>query len=125
MTRSSACRCSSTPSTARLPPPGPGTLASDVGSRLAPIHRHARAVDETRLFGAEERDNVCHLGHAPEALHRQVAPDELSDALGVLLLPAVPAAALPQHGAGRDAVDRDAARRHLAPERRDEADLGR
>src|SRR2546427_12031618 len=115
MTRSSACRCSSTPSTARLPPPGPGTLASDVGSRLAPVHRHACAVDETRLLRAEERHHAGHLGHASEALHREVAPDELGYALGVLLLPAVPAASLPQHGAGRDAVDRDATRRHLAP----------
>src|SRR6266851_1743219 len=96
---------------------------SDVRPRLPAVHRDACAVEKARLLRADERHHAGHLLHLSESSQRHLRAHERRDRLRVRLLPAVPAAALPQDRTRRDAVDGHALRRHLPGQRLDEADL--
>src|SRR6476620_6829179 len=91
---------------------------------LAAVDGDAGAGDPAGARGAQERDDVGDLLGAAEAAGRDLARDEGGDAVGVGLLPAVPAAAREQDRSGRDAEDADAMLREIARHRLGQADLG-
>src|SRR5437764_12441810 len=96
----------------------------DIRTPLAAINSNTRASDEACLPGAHEGDHARHFLDGAKASERHVAAHEVSDALGVGRLPAVPAPARPHDRSWRDAVDRHPLGRDLAGEGLDHADLG-
>ena len=85
--------------------------------------RRRRRASSARA-ASTERDDVGDLLGRAEPAERQLARDERGDAVGIGLLPPLPAAAGEQDRAGRDRVDADVVAREIARHRLGERDLG-
>src|SRR5687767_14517225 len=86
---------------------------SNIASALAAVDGDRRAGDPAGARRGEERDEIGDFLRPAEAAERNLAANEVGDALGIFLLPLPPGATLEGNRSRRHRVDADVVSREL------------